>query len=434
MEPLDNIYSLVQEEEFNSLLLDVNDVIELCPEIADVVLWASTDPLMSSSPPPPSPPSSTELQSYSVPFLMPEGNNCFHLFGERDLDGVVTAIPSEAPLEPIPVPKSPKTILMEPLDNIYSLVQEEEFNSLLLDVNDVIELCPEIADMVLWASTDPLMSSPPPPPPPPPSSTELQSYSVPFLMPEGNNYFHLFGERDLDGVVTAMPSEAPLEPIPVPKSPKTILMEPLDNIYSLVQEEEFNSLLLDVNDVIELCPEIADMVLWASTDPLMSSSPPPPPPPPPSSTELQSYSVPFLMPEGNNYFHLFGERDLDGVVAAMPSEAPLEPIPVPKKRKRKEDKGTYIKKPPNAFMLFLKSERKTVQKELGIRNSAVVNKLLSERWKSVSAEKREAFQTQAKEEARIHALNNPDWSNKVNYGKKSKKSRTKAPPLPSPSC
>uniref|UniRef100_A0A8C5DL82 HMG box domain-containing protein n=1 Tax=Gouania willdenowi TaxID=441366 RepID=A0A8C5DL82_GOUWI len=99
-----------------------------------------------------------------------------------------------------------------------------------------------------------------------------------------------------------------------------------------------------------------------------------------------------------------------------------------KKRKREEGKGPYVKKPPNAFMLFLKSERKTVQEELGIRNSAAINKVLSERVRL------ELFQAEAQIEADIHALNNPGWSNKANYGKKSKKSRTKAPPLPPPSC
>ncbi|XP_028303501.1 lymphoid enhancer-binding factor 1-like isoform X3 [Gouania willdenowi] len=196
------------------------------------------------------------------------------------------------------------------------------------------------------------------------------------------------------------------------RRPKTILMDPLDDFYSLVQEEEWKSLLPEVDDVVEIFPEIADVVLWASNH--MVSSPPPPSPPPscycpaPPPTGLQSDSIPFLMPEGNNFFHLFGERDWDGVVAAMPSEA-LEPIPVP-------------------------NQRKMVQVELGIRNSAVVNKVLSERWKSLPAEQRDVFKAEAEVEAKIHALNNPSWSNKVNYGKKSKKSRTKAPPLPPSSC
>ncbi|XP_028298189.1 uncharacterized protein LOC114460500 [Gouania willdenowi] len=39
----------------------------------------------------------------------------------------------------------------------------------------------------------------------------------------------------------------------------------------------------------------------------------------------------------------------------------------------------YVKKPPNAFMLFLKENRKSVEEELGERMSTVVNKVLGER-------------------------------------------------------
>lgn len=59
------------------------------------------------------------------------------------------------------------------------------------------------------------------------------------------------------------------------------------------------------------------------------------------------------------------------------------------RRKRKyeeqqdEDKP-YIKKPPNAFMLFLKEQRSAVSAEIGVRESAVVNAELGKRV-SVSA-------------------------------------------------
>ncbi|XP_028292676.1 transcription factor 7-like [Gouania willdenowi] len=210
------------------------------------------------------------------------------------------------------------------------------------------------------------------------------------------------------------------------KTPLNMLMDPV-----VQEEEELKNLLPEITDVVELYPEVAGLVHWA-TYPVMSSPAPPlckcPPPP---LTDLQFYSTPFFPRE---CFPSFEEPDeLDELLAVMPPEA-LEPIPVPKKRKREEGKGPYVKKPPNAFMLFLKSERKTVQEELGIRNSAAINKVLSERWKSLEENKRELFQAEAQIEADIHALNNPGWSNKANYGKKSKKSRTKAPPLPPPSC
>ncbi|XP_028297825.1 uncharacterized protein LOC114459876 isoform X3 [Gouania willdenowi] len=209
------------------------------------------------------------------------------------------------------------------------------------------------------------------------------------------------------------------------RTPLSMVMEPL---VKEEEEEELKHLLPEITDIVQVYPEVAGLVHWA-TYPVTSSThvcrcPPPP------LTDLKFYSSPFFPPE---CFPSFEERDeLDELLAIMPPEA-LEPVPVPKKRKHEKDKGTYVKKPPNAFMLFLKSERKTVQEELGIKNSAAVNRVLSERWKSLAEDKRQIFQAEAQVEAHIHALNNPGWSNKVNYGTKSKKSRTKAPRLPPPS-
>ncbi|XP_028314459.1 uncharacterized protein LOC114470439 isoform X1 [Gouania willdenowi] len=208
------------------------------------------------------------------------------------------------------------------------------------------------------------------------------------------------------------------------RTPLSMVMEPLVK----EEEEELQHLLPEITDIVQVYPEVAGLVHWA-TYPVPSSThvcrcPPPP------LTDLKFYSSPFFPPE---CFPSFEERDeLDELLAIMPPEA-LEPVPVPKKRKHEKDKGTYVKKPPNAFMLFLKSERKTVQEELGIKNSAAVNRVLSERWKSLAEDKRQIFQAEAQVEAHIHVLNNPGWSNKVNYGTKSKKSRTKAPRLPPPS-
>ncbi|XP_028298509.1 uncharacterized protein LOC114460828 isoform X2 [Gouania willdenowi] len=222
------------------------------------------------------------------------------------------------------------------------------------------------------------------------------------------------------------------------RTPLSMVMEPL--VKEEEEEEELKHLLPEITDIVQVYPEVAGLVHWA-TYPVTSSThvcrcPPPP------LTDLKFYSSPFFPPE---CFPSFEERDeLDELLAIMPPEA-LEPVPVPKKRKHEKDKGTYVNKPPNAFMLFLKSERKTVQEELGIKNSAPVNPVLSER--SLAEDKRQIFQAEAQVEAHIHALNNPGWSNKVNYisllrrnvypstleGTKSKKSRTKAPRLPPPS-
>ena len=53
-------------------------------------------------------------------------------------------------------------------------------------------------------------------------------------------------------------------------------------------------------------------------------------------------------------------------------------------RKRKlenqqDDDRPYIKKPPNAFMLFLKEQRPCLMSELNTKDNAAVNKILGQR-------------------------------------------------------
>ncbi|XP_029945802.1 lymphoid enhancer-binding factor 1-like isoform X3 [Salarias fasciatus] len=82
---------------------------------------------------------------------------------------------------------------------------------------------------------------------------------------------------------------------------------------------------------------------------------------------------------------------------------------------------TYIKKPPNAFMLYLKELRPVVEAEIGDRNSALVNAEVARRWKLLPAELKEKYYLEAKIEQKIHEQQHPDWSYKTNYGKKAKR-------------
>ncbi|XP_028290834.1 transcription factor 7-like 1-C [Gouania willdenowi] len=84
-------------------------------------------------------------------------------------------------------------------------------------------------------------------------------------------------------------------------------------------------------------------------------------------------------------------------------------------------KEPYIKKPPNAFMLFLKQNRAAAEAELGVRTSAVVNKHLGERWRALSPELKGLYNAEATLHAFIHLLKNPGWTNKINYRNKRKR-------------
>ncbi|XP_061549668.1 transcription factor SOX-18-like [Phycodurus eques] len=84
----------------------------------------------------------------------------------------------------------------------------------------------------------------------------------------------------------------------------------------------------------------------------------------------------------------------------------------------------YIKKPPNAFMLFRKEQSPNVVAEFNITNSAVVNKILGKMWKSLPKKLQAKYYQQAEEHRILHNLQHPDWSCTDNYGKKRKRDRS----------
>ncbi|XP_077394118.1 uncharacterized protein LOC144031171 isoform X2 [Festucalex cinctus] len=93
----------------------------------------------------------------------------------------------------------------------------------------------------------------------------------------------------------------------------------------------------------------------------------------------------------------------------------------------------YIKKPPNAFMLFRKEQSPNVVAQFNITNSAAVNKILGRMWKSLPKKLQARYYQQAEEHKILHSLQYPDWSCTENYGKKRKRNRTRhSTSVPSP--
>ncbi|XP_039873407.1 transcription factor 7-like 1-B [Simochromis diagramma] len=88
-----------------------------------------------------------------------------------------------------------------------------------------------------------------------------------------------------------------------------------------------------------------------------------------------------------------------------------------------DEDGPYVKKPPNAFMLYLKEQRPKVIAELNIPGSAAVNAVVGQRWKSLSNDQKARYFKQAETERQNHAKEHPAWSTKENYGKKRKRIR-----------
>uniref|UniRef100_A0A3B5AFG8 HMG box domain-containing protein n=1 Tax=Stegastes partitus TaxID=144197 RepID=A0A3B5AFG8_9TELE len=107
--------------------------------------------------------------------------------------------------------------------------------------------------------------------------------------------------------------------------------------------------------------------------------------------------------------------------------APASPQPAHMYSQRKcdnrQDNRPYIKKPPNAFMLYLKEQRANVVADQKVKDSAAVNTLLAERWRSLTEEQQAKYYEQAKTLKLVHAQQHPDWSANDNYGKKRKRRR-----------
>ncbi|XP_016525300.1 transcription factor 7-like 1-A isoform X1 [Poecilia formosa] len=94
-------------------------------------------------------------------------------------------------------------------------------------------------------------------------------------------------------------------------------------------------------------------------------------------------------------------------------------------RDQRDDGRPYVKKPPNAFMLFLKELRPKVVSELNISRSTMVNRVVAEMWKSLPVEVKARYSEKARLEQRLHQQQHPGWSTGDNYGKKRKRVKNK---------
>ncbi|KAK7907786.1 hypothetical protein WMY93_016398 [Mugilogobius chulae] len=81
----------------------------------------------------------------------------------------------------------------------------------------------------------------------------------------------------------------------------------------------------------------------------------------------------------------------------------------------------YIKKPPNAFMLFRAEQRQRVMQELNITNSAQVNVEIGQRWKMLSELEKAPYFDQADRVRRAHEAKYPGWSPNDNLKKRARR-------------
>nr|NP_999640.1 HMG protein Tcf/Lef [Strongylocentrotus purpuratus]AAD45010.1 HMG protein Tcf/Lef [Strongylocentrotus purpuratus] len=94
-----------------------------------------------------------------------------------------------------------------------------------------------------------------------------------------------------------------------------------------------------------------------------------------------------------------------------------------------KNKQQHIKKPLNAFMLYMKEMRASVVKECTLKESAAINQILGRRWHALTREEQAKYYELARKERQLHMQLYPGWSARDNYaihGKKKKKKRDKS--------
>ncbi|XP_069023128.1 transcription factor 7-like 1-B [Embiotoca jacksoni] len=93
---------------------------------------------------------------------------------------------------------------------------------------------------------------------------------------------------------------------------------------------------------------------------------------------------------------------------------------------KEEERKPHIKKPLNAFMLYMREERPKVVAQCKVKESATINQILGQRWHSLTKDQQAKYYELARKERLLHSKLYPGWSARDNYGKKKKRKRTKS--------
>ncbi|KAG1675067.1 Protein pangolin, isoforms A/H/I/S [Nymphon striatum] len=91
-------------------------------------------------------------------------------------------------------------------------------------------------------------------------------------------------------------------------------------------------------------------------------------------------------------------------------------------------KSDHVKKPLNAFMIFMKAKRNDVMGEFSLKESAAINQLLGKKWHALTREEQSEYYEKAKQAREQHMILYPNWSARENYvaaGKKKRKKKDK---------
>lgn len=93
--------------------------------------------------------------------------------------------------------------------------------------------------------------------------------------------------------------------------------------------------------------------------------------------------------------------------------------------KKPQKPANHVKKPLNAFMLYMKEMRAKVVAECTLKESAAINQILGRRWHSLSREEQSKYYEMARKERQLHMQLYPGWTARDNYAINSKKKKRK---------
>ncbi|XP_037121431.1 transcription factor 7-like 1 [Syngnathus acus] len=103
-----------------------------------------------------------------------------------------------------------------------------------------------------------------------------------------------------------------------------------------------------------------------------------------------------------------------------------------RRRRVRDADQPYVKKPPNAFMCFLKEQRQHVKAQMNLKDSASVNTVLGHMWKLLTDEGQAKYYKIADAEKKLHSQMYPEWSSSDNYGNKRRRRSVTATSIADP--
>ncbi|CAH2987183.1 unnamed protein product [Chilo suppressalis] len=130
-------------------------------------------------------------------------------------------------------------------------------------------------------------------------------------------------------------------------------------------------------------------------------------PPPSSKADVDSYQSRYA-------------RSIDKGSGSSVSDKPTESSSA---NSKEQNKKPHIKKPLNAFMLYMKEMRAKVVAECTLKESAAINQILGRRWHALGREEQAKYYELARRERQLHMQLYPDWSSRANTQRGKKRKR-----------